>query len=166
MPLFRDKDFWIPLYILLAVYFVWIFKKFSWIPLLAALITILITDQLSSSVIKPLFHRIRPCSSALISSHVHLLVDCGTGYSFVSSHAANHFGIACFVVVMLKDRFRWITPVALLWALLICFAQIYVGLHYPADIVGGAIIGILAGTTTGIFCRGILANKVHSGFYQ
>lgn len=156
MPYVRDKNFWIPLYILLVIYFVWRFRKLSWIPMVMAAITILITDQLSSTVIKPWIQRLRPCNDPLISSQVHLLVNCGSGFSFVSSHAANHFGIACFLIVLLSHRFKWIAPVAIFWAALVSFAQIYVGLHYPVDIICGAALGIVTGTITGRICKTIL----------
>lgn len=153
MPYMRDKNFWIPLYASLLLYFVWRYKKSAWLPILLAALTVVMTDQLSSSVIKPLVHRLRPCNDPLIASQVHLLVGCGSGFSFVSSHAANHFGIACFIIVLLRNRFKWITAAAISWAALVCFAQMYVGLHYPLDILGGAVVGIVAGTLTGIFCK-------------
>ncbi len=166
MPFVRDKNFWIPLYVLLVFYFLRRFKKKSWVPLLSAAITVVLTDQLSSSVIKPLVHRLRPCNDPSITSQVHLLVGCGSGFSFVSSHAANHFGIACFLIVLLHDRFKWITAAAIAWAALVCFAQVYVGLHYPFDILGGALIGIAAGTTTGIICKRILGGHQPHAFQK
>jgi len=159
MPYARDKNFWIPLYAVLVAYFIFLFRKLSWIPLVLAALTVVTTDQVSSSIIKPVVHRLRPCNDAVLSSQVHLLVGCGSGFSFISSHAANHFGIACFIIVLLHHRFRWITPVALCWAALVAFAQVYVGLHYPADLTGGALLGMLTGTTTGIICRNILLKQ-------
>ncbi|MEO6166709.1 MAG: phosphatase PAP2 family protein [Chitinophagales bacterium] len=156
MPYVREKNFWIPLYVLLVIYFVWRFKKLSWVTIAIALLTVVITDQVSSSMIKPLVHRLRPCNDDLISAQVHLLVSCGSGFSFVSSHAANHFGIACFVIVLLQNKFKWIMPVGLLWAALVSFAQIYVGVHYPVDTVCGALLGITIGTFTGRICKNIL----------
>lgn len=164
MPYVREKNFWIPLYVLLVFYFIWQFKKHSWVSLVIAAVTVVMTDQLSSSVIKPLIGRLRPCNDPLLSPEVHLLVSCGSGFSFVSSHAANHFGIACFVIILQMHKFRWITPVALLWAALVSFAQIYVGVHYPADIFCGALLGIVIGTITGIICKSILAKNNPEAF--
>jgi len=153
MPYVRDKNCWIPLYILIAAYFIYQFRWGSIIVLLSAGITVLFTDQIASSIIKPAVHRLRPCNDPAVLQHIHLLVDCGSGFSFVSSHASNHFGIALFLILILRKRFSWITPAALFWATLICFAQVYVGLHYPADIIGGALLGVVVGIITGRFCK-------------
>ena len=156
MPSMRNPSFWIPLYVLLAGYLIYAYGLRSIIILLSAGFTVLITDQISSSLIKPAVQRLRPCNDPHILQQVHLLVTCGSGFSFVSSHAANHFGIAVFVIFILRRRFRWITPVALLWAALISFAQIYVGLHYPLDVLCGALLGVAAGLTTWLLCKRIL----------
>jgi undecaprenyl-diphosphatase len=153
MPYIHDKNCWIPLYVLLAIYFIWQFRWKSIIIFISAGITVLLTDQIASSIIKPAVARLRPCNDPAIIPHLHLLVDCGPGFSFVSSHASNHFGIAVFLILILRKRFRWITPVAIFWASLICFAQVYVGLHYPADILGGAVLGMVIGIITGRFCK-------------
>lgn len=96
---------------------------------------IVITDQLSSTLIKPLVGRIRPCH-AFTPDQIHLLVGCG-GLSFPSSHAVNNFGVA--------TMFSQFYPKARVWlyafASLIAVSRVCVGVHYPSDIVGGAIIG-------------------------
>lgn len=166
MPYLRDKNFWIPLYAVLVAYFIWKFRKQSWIALVMATVTVVATDQIASSIIKPLVHRHRPCNDPLLANYVHMLVDCGSGFSFVSSHAANHFGIACFLIVLLKNKFRWIVPAALMWALLISFAQVYVGLHFPLDVICGGILGICIGTATGRICKSILAKKNPEHFHK
>ena len=156
MPYARDKNCWIPLYVLIAGYFIFKYRWKSIIVLLAAGITVLLTDQMASSVIKPAVHRLRPCNDPSVLPHVHLLVDCGSGFSFVSSHAANHFGIAVLLILLLRKRFWWITPIAIFWATLICFAQVYVGLHYPLDMMGGASLGIVIGIIAGRLCLAAL----------
>lgn len=153
MPYIRDKNCWIPLYMLIAIYFIWQFRWKSIIILLWAGITVLLTDQIASSIIKPAVARIRPCNDPAMTPHIHLLADCGSGFSFVSSHASNHFGMAIFLILILRRRLRWITPSAIFWAALICFAQVYVGLHYPADMIGGAFLGVLLGIVTGRLCK-------------
>jgi undecaprenyl-diphosphatase len=76
------------------------------------------------------------------------LVGCGSGYSFISSHAANHFGLAIIIGSIFKSKWTWVKPTLVIWAAVICYAQVYVGVHYPLDVIGGAIIGILIGKFT------------------
>ncbi|MBP9883927.1 MAG: phosphatase PAP2 family protein [Chitinophagales bacterium] len=156
MPYVRERDFWIPLYVLLVFYFVRLLKKWSWVALLTAAITVVITDQVSSTLIKPWIGRLRPCNDPSLAEQVQLIVNCGSGFSFVSSHAANHFGIACFLIVMLQHRLKWILPVALFWAALVSFAQVYVGVHYPLDVICGGLLGVATGILAGKICKGIL----------
>lgn len=149
LPWCREKYNWIPFYILLIVLLVYVFKKEIWKIFVAVALLILVTDQLSSSIIKPLFQRLRPCRNPELADHVHQLVNCGSGYSFVSSHAANHFGLAIFLIMVFGKRFRWLSVLLLCWAAIISFAQVYVGLHFPSDVTVGALIGILFGWTAG-----------------
>jgi len=145
----REKLVWIPAYAFAAWYFYTVYgKRTIWLLLFAG-ITILLSDQLSSSVIKPLVHRIRPCNNPDINARL-LLAYGGSGFSFVSSHAANHFALATFFSLLLpvQKRKLWI-PVLFLWAASISFSQVYVGVHYPADVTAGALLGIAIGYFTG-----------------
>jgi undecaprenyl-diphosphatase len=105
---------------------------------LCLIITIIISDQLSSSIIKYLFERPRPCRAL---TNVHLLVSCGSGYSFPSSHAVNNFAGALILAYFIP-RYKW-------WffafASIIAFSRVYVGVHYPSDVIGGSVIGLLCG---------------------
>jgi undecaprenyl-diphosphatase len=112
--------------------------------------TVYLTDFVSSGIMKHAFIRLRPCNVAEYSSWIHVLV----GYrpqssSFTSSHAANHFGIAMFLFMTLKARFKKWPAFLFFWAFLISFAQVYVGVHYPLDIIAGAVIGIVIGYLSG-----------------
>lgn len=107
---------------------------------LLLILTITVSDQLSSSVLKFLIERARPCHEL---SGVHLLVGCGSGYSFPSSHAVNNFAGAIVLAYFLP---RW-TWAFFSFAALVAFSRIYVGVHYPSDVIGGAIIGLLIGAT-------------------
>jgi undecaprenyl-diphosphatase len=78
-------------------------------------------------------------------------VPCGSGLSFPSSHAANHFSISVFTGVTLGWYKKWIWPAVIAWAALVCYAQVYVGLHYPLDVFSGALLGALTGAATGKF---------------
>jgi undecaprenyl-diphosphatase len=103
---------------------------------------ILLSDQISSAVIKPLVARARPChlvNSLPIIENIHLLVPCGPGYSFPSSHAVNNFAFATFISFYYR---RW-TWLAYTYAGIMGFSRISVGVHYPSDVIGGAMIGAL-----------------------
>jgi undecaprenyl-diphosphatase len=98
---------------------------------------------------KPIFHRVRPCNNPALNSIIHLIVPCGSGYSFPSSHAANHFAMGIFSAITLGKRYKWVLPLAIVWAISVSFAQVYVGVHYPIDVTCGGIIGTIIGISTG-----------------
>ena len=143
MPWIRDKFFWIPLYIIFIFMMIYYFRKKSWLVFLTALAVVGVSDFISSGIFKPLFHRLRPCQNSELALHIHQLITCGSGFSFVSSHAANHFALAVFLGLIFKEKIKWLLPVLLFWAAVICFAQVYVAYHYPADVAVGAIAGII-----------------------
>lgn len=148
MLFLREKRNWIPLYLSLIVFF---FIKFNYKKatciLLLALATIGISDTLSSKIIKPSVQRPRPCHENSTLPHPpNLLVKaCGGGYSFTSSHATNHFALAVFLAWILAPFWKYSKPFFLLWAACISYAQVYVGLHYPFDVVSGGILGAIIG---------------------
>lgn len=145
MPYLRNRYFWSPLYLFLAIFFVRNYKNRGWMLLLFFGLTFAITDYLTSSVIKPSVERLRPCNDPEIKNEMNLLIACGSGYSFPSTHAANHFALAFFLINMFYRRWKAILPLALLWAISISFAQVYVGVHYPLDVTFGGIIGSMTG---------------------
>ncbi len=102
--------------------------------------TIFISDQLSSHLIKSLVERPRPChilNGSPVLEHIRLLVDCGSGKSFPSSHAVNSFAGA----TLLSFYYRQWSWIFLFYASVVSFSRVYVGVHYPSDVVGGAIVG-------------------------
>lgn len=105
-----------------------------------------LTDIISSRVFKETFDRIRPCNEPDMIPHMRLLVrGCPGGYGFTSSHAANHFGMATYFFLTFRFILKKWVWIAIAWAVMISYAQIYVGVHYPLDIVGGAFLGIFFG---------------------
>ena len=145
MPWIREKTTWIPLYLILLFILIKKFRRQVWLPLVCILLSVVLADQISSHLIKPWIQRIRPCNEPEIVNWIRNVVHCGSGYSFTSSHATNHFAIAVVVLFILRKWSKWVVPVALIWATSIAFAQVYVGVHYPLDVIGGAILGSLIG---------------------
>lgn len=144
-PLWRDKRFWIPLYLLLSVFVIRTYRKQGVYFLLALGLTAGMSDVVSSRIVKPAVQRARPCNNPALRDDVHLLVHCGSGYSFTSSHAANHFAVAAFLFFTLGTLRRRGRGLWWLWAASIAYAQVYVGVHYPADILAGALLGAAIG---------------------
>ena len=116
------------------------------IVVLAALM-ILVSDQLSN-LAKDTFQRLRPSNEPGLMVH---LVNAykGGDYGFYSGHATNNFSIAVFLIVLAGKRFKWIWMIALSYALIISYTRIYLGVHFPGDIIGGAIMGSLIGYLSG-----------------
>ncbi|GAA5221949.1 phosphatase PAP2 family protein [Membranihabitans marinus] len=136
MVLFRDKYTWIPLYLLIIGYSIWRWKGKAWFPIAMMLVTLAFTDTASSQLIKKNVERKRPCQTMEVISRA----KCGSGYSFTSSHATNHMGLAVFWF-NLFGQWKGKRYLFILWALLIGFAQIFVGVHYPVDVFCGFILG-------------------------
>lgn len=141
LPYWREKTSWIPLYVAMAGYFAYLWRSKAVILLLAIVLTVGLADLISHRVIKQSVQRPRPCREEALAPDVRLLVNCGGGYSFTSNHAANHFALAAFLFGLLKDRWRRSRWLWVAWAASIAYAQVYVGLHYPLDVLGGGILG-------------------------
>ena len=148
---------WIPLYI--TIIFVMLQpsdgqKQKRWMKfILLLLFTALVfafTDQISAGIIKPLVQRPRPSHDGSIMDRLHFVNDYhGGAYGFVSSHAANCFGLAVWVSCLYKRRS--LVTAMMLYAVLNCYSRIYLGVHFPGDIICGTVLGILCGWL-GYYC--------------
>lgn len=139
---------WIPLYLLLL----WlVFRRYrgkSWLVILAIIVLVTLTDQVSVKAFKDVFQRWRPCHDPALEGMVRILHGkCGGAWGFVSSHAANTFGLATFISLLILRK--WQAMALLGWAALVSYSRIYLGVHFPLDVVGGAILG--AGLGSGVF---------------
>ncbi|MGZ3840055.1 MAG: phosphatase PAP2 family protein [Flavisolibacter sp.] len=148
MPLVRNANFWLPLYLFLLVFALLNIRKSGWF-ILFILVTVGLTDTLSSHIIKNLVFRLRPCHNPELAGTIRILASyCPQSSSFTSSHATNHFGLAVFASRTLhRYAGRWIY-LTYLWAFMISYAQVYVGVHYPIDVICGSLIGVMAGLLT------------------
>jgi membrane-associated phospholipid phosphatase len=146
LPYTRNANTWIPLYVFLLLFIPIRHKKRGLFWVLFAIVTGAITDLVSSRLIKENFFRLRPCQDPSMKDHIHVLVSyCPQSSSFTSSHAANHFGFAVFFYFTLKEYYGNWTALIFLWAFIICYAQAYVGVHYPIDLLAGAVAGGVIG---------------------
>jgi membrane-associated phospholipid phosphatase len=148
MPLLRNRFFWSPLYLFIVVFCITNYKKQGYYMIAMILATFAIGDFIASRLIKPLIGRIRPCNDISLADEIIKRVPCGSGFSFPSSHATNHFAIAVFLICLFYKDWKPILPLGLFWAFIISFAQVYVGVHYPIDTMFGALLGTCIGFFT------------------
>jgi undecaprenyl-diphosphatase len=148
--LLTETFFWLPLYLFLLYVVIKTFKKKSWIPLLGITLTIVLTDRITSGFMKPFFQRLRPSRDPSLQGMVQLVTDFsgevyyGGLYGFASSHAANTFGTAFFFWLLFRKTKSWIVWL-FPWAVVMTYTRIYLGAHYPGDIIVGGLVGLLCG---------------------
>lgn len=141
MPYIRNQFTWAPLYLFLLFFMPANFGKRGWLWCLGFLLCFAVADSISGSLIKPYIGRVRPCNDPRFAQLVHLLVPRSSGWSFPSSHAANHAALGAFSAVTLHGRLRWLWPIPAFWALAVSYAQVYVGVHWPMDVIAGGLLG-------------------------
>lgn len=137
------KTVWIPLYLVIIWMVTRQYGKSALVPLLLVPVLVFIDDQ-GSQFLKNLTERPRPCHEPDLAGMVHTVKGhCGGMYSFVSGHASNSFGVAAYSSSLLGKR--WYTWCIFIWAALVSYSRVYLGVHYPGDIICGAILGLIAG---------------------
>ncbi|HRW63714.1 MAG TPA: phosphatase PAP2 family protein [Bacteroidales bacterium] len=141
---FSGTKFWIPLYLIIVVYMVYKFRWKAVVSLIFIALAVTLADQVSVHAFKNVFMRLRPCHTPELQEIVHLVNNkCGGQYGFVSSHAANTFAVAFFLSRLFKNK--GFTYFIFFWASIVSYSRIYLGVHYPLDIIGGAVLGYFIG---------------------
>jgi undecaprenyl-diphosphatase len=137
------KFVWIPLYAVILGFIIWKYRwKSLWI-ILAVVVLITLSDQIAN-VLKYSVKRLRPCKDPEIGHLVYLVNNyCRGAFGFVSGHAANTFALATFVSLLFRKR--WVTFSIIIWAIMVSYSRIYLGVHYPGDVICGAILGTILG---------------------
>lgn len=145
MAILTETVAWLPLFIFLLYIIIKEHKKESWIILLGIAITILLADQTTATIMKPFFSRLRPSREPALQDVIHLVDGYAGGqFGFASSHAANTFGVAFFLLLVFRRTKPWIAWM-FLWAAFVSYTRIYLGVHYPGDILVGASVGMICG---------------------
>jgi undecaprenyl-diphosphatase len=144
MHAISGRVIWAPLYLAILIFLGMKYKRKFLIILLFIILAVTLADQLSVQLFKNLVHRLRPCHEPSLEGLIHLVNgECGGMFGFVSSHAANSFNVALLSLLFIKKR--WYTISIILWALVIGYSRIYLGVHYPGDVICGSLLGALIG---------------------
>lgn len=146
MTFISGKITWAPFYLVLLFLVIKNYKRQSILIITAIVLLIFCSDQISSGIFKPIFERPRPCHNEAIKDMVYLPNGhCGGAYGFISSHACNTFALAFFITHILRKYYKKIAWVMFIWAALVAYSRIYMGVHYPGDVIVGAIVGVITG---------------------
>lgn len=156
MVAISNRTFWIPFYAVLVAFLIYRFRRQSILMFLAVALSLVAADGISSRFIKPYVARLRPCHDSTLSDTINIVAGCGGKFGFLSSHAANSFAIAMLFSLMLPDKYRYFKIFTFIWAALISYSRIYLGVHFPGDVVGGALLGVFLGFLFGLLFKKVL----------
>jgi undecaprenyl-diphosphatase len=143
MHAISGRVIWVPLYITILIFLGIRYKRKFIVLLLFIILAAVMADQ-SSVLIKNLVQRLRPCYEPALDGLVHTVNgECGGRFSFVSSHATNSFNVALLALLFIRKR--WVTVSLIFWATIVGYSRIYLGVHYPGDVICGSILGAFIG---------------------
>ena len=143
---YTDKTHWIPFYLLLA-YLIYrrLGTKMVVLTLITTILMISFTDQVTN-LFKYSFERLRPCHQGGVKEIMRLVkANCGGQFGYFSGHSSNAMGVAVIVGLILKDKYKYLIYLLIIWAILMGYSRIYIGVHYPLDVLSGFIFGGLSG---------------------
>jgi len=141
-----NRTVWFPAYAGLIVWLIYRFRQRGALVLPLVITAVALADSITSRLFKPYFARPRPCHDAVVAPLLRLPDGCGGQFGFLSSHAANSVALAVFLCFLLpKRQFSWLKFGVVIWASLLSYSRMYLGAHYPTDVVGGAAVGALLG---------------------
>jgi len=155
MVLLTERNTWIPFYAVLVGWLGYRYRKQAIGLVITLAVAVTLSDQTASALLKPLTLRLRPCHEPALQPLIHPVMECGGLYGFASSHAANTFALATGLWLLFGRRYpalRWL----FLWAVLVSYSRIYVGAHYPLDVLTGAGIGVL---------MAVLCQRIYARFF-
>mgnify|MGYP006231142923 FL=1 len=139
MILISNKYIWIPLYLFLIYVLFKIDKKNIISHILLCILSVIISDYITSSLMKPFFEILRPCYNENLKSTINIVAECGGRYGFASSHASTTFSLAtCFYLISSKK-----IKLLFIWSLIVGYSRIYLGVHFFSDVIFGFFIGII-----------------------
>ncbi len=137
------KFTWLPFYIVLTSLLIWKYKKDAILMILLIALLITMSDQLASGLFKPFFERLRPSHNPDLAGELHLVnAYKGGKFGFISSHAANVFSLAFYLTLVARDKLKWMPFLIIPWAILVSISRVYLGVHYPTDILVPAILSV------------------------
>ena len=138
-----ERNNWFPFYALLIGWLIYRYRKQAAGYLITMVAAVAIGDQTTSSLLKPLTHRLRPCHVVTLQKLIHPVMECGGLYGFASSHAATTFALATSLWLLLGKQHPWLKW-GFVWAAIVSYSRIYVAAHYPLDVLTGVGIGVLS----------------------
>lgn len=154
------KFTWLPFYVVLVLLLI---RKCRWQAvwwLIAVALVVLLVDRISSGLIKPSVERLRPTHNPAIAHLVHIVDGYRGGlYGFVSSHAGNTFGVAMLLACVFRSR--WGSIALMLWATWVSYSRIYLGVHYPGDVLCGAALGVLVAIGVYYLAKHLISRYLH-----
>jgi undecaprenyl-diphosphatase len=155
MMIISGRFTWIPLYLLFAILIFRDYRSASWLILIFGVLAVVMSDQ-ASNLIKDHVMRLRPSHDPAVMGSLHYYKDdnrdayMGGLYGFVSNHAANATSLALYLILLFRNK--WVTIGLIFWVFLLCYSRVYLGVHYPSDILGGIFVGLITGSLAHKIC--------------